>query len=125
MSPRDVKESAEPVDFLAERLAPVPRQSVVSASLVDVSLRRWRLFHPSAFHEAPQRAVNRAGPEPKPVARLALHVLENGVAVALASREGEQDVDDGRRQRGHLPVTDISATGIVVKGGSGLNSHYK
>ena len=125
MSARDVKEGAQPVDFLAERLAPVPCQSIVPASLVDVPLRRWRLFHPSAFHKSPQRAVNRPGPEAKPVARLALHVLENGVAVTLASRESKQDVDDGWRQRRHLPVTDISATGIVVKRCSGLNSHYK
>ena len=115
MSPRDVEESAEPVDFLPERLAPDPREPVVSASLVDVCLRRRRLLHPPAFHEALQGAVDRPGPEAEPVARLALGVLENRVAVAIAAGEGEQDVDDGGRQRRHLPVTDISVTGIVVK----------
>jgi hypothetical protein len=44
-----------------------------------------------------------------------LHVLENRVAVAIATGEGEQDVDDGGRQRRHVPATDIPVTGIVVK----------
>jgi hypothetical protein len=54
-----------------------------------------------------------------------LYVLENRVTVALSSRQGEQDVGDGGCQRWHLPVTDISATGIVVKAGCCVPANEK
>ena len=47
--------------------------------------------------------------------RLPLHVLEDGVAVALAAGERQQDVDDGGGERRHVSATDISVTEIVVK----------
>ena len=95
----DVQESGQPVDFFPQRFASVASEPIVAASLVDARRRCWRLLDPSVFHEPLQRAVDRSGSKAKPVARLALHVLENHVAVSIASREGEQHVYDGRGQR--------------------------
>ena len=83
MGTRDVEKFAKPVDFGPKRLAPDPREPVVSAPLVGVRLGRRRFFNPPGFHQPLQRAVNRPGAEAQPVARLLLHVLEDRVALEL------------------------------------------
>ena len=109
----DVEERAEPIDFRLERLAAGARQPVVAAPRVDVRGRRAPP-RPSRLPSAAAACRRSCPGRSDRLRRLALDVLQDRVAVALAAGEREQDVDDRGRQRRHISCDRYIRNRIVV-----------
>jgi hypothetical protein len=103
----DVEQRAKAINFRSERLATGSRNAVVSAPLVSCRYGRRGLLHPPRFHQPLKGAVNRAGAEAKSAGRLALHVLQDRVAVPFAAGKGKKDVDNRRGQGRHVFLSQI------------------
>ena len=99
------------------------REAVVPAALV-VALRVGavaQLFDQALLEHAPDGAVERAGAQPDLAVGPRGHVLHDRVAVALAVRQGHQDVEHRRRQR--QQVVDLGS-GIVFAAVICIDRHY-
>jgi len=114
-------EGVEPRELLPRRLSPVAGDAVVAAPfVVAVAGRGARRLLDQALVEQPlQRRVQRARVQPRRGSGRA-HVAQDGVTVAVAAREGQQDLELDFSQPGHYTCnryTCVKAGRRVAAGG--------
>jgi hypothetical protein len=102
----------EVIPFQFQRLTPTRGQPVVGAAArVFDLLRGGRLGHQSLINQRREVAVKRPGLQRHPASRLLPHRLHDGVTVAVALGERQENVEDGGFEglsHMHMSILDMS-----------------